>query len=132
MWHHYAGPALEVVELDSSVSGHVRKTILGKNLGSPPFNQLQHVVRAGTWFGARVLADAASTCPAVVGCTVSPSFDFADFTLGDRGQLLRMYAYRFPHRHFLRGTLDMCICGTVLVLTLLRFPQASACIRSLT
>jgi predicted cupin superfamily sugar epimerase len=88
MWHHYTGPSLEVIELDSSVAGHVRSTVLGKGLAAA--QQLQHVVRAGTWFGARVLAGAAGGAPAVVGCTVSPSFDFADFNMGDREQLLRL------------------------------------------
>ncbi len=89
-----------MIELDSSVSGHARTTVLGKNFAAPHFHQLQHVVKAGTWFGARVQqcgADSsASGVPAVVGCTVSPSFDFADFTMGDRKQLLRLYVARLP------------------------------------
>jgi predicted cupin superfamily sugar epimerase len=48
------------------------------------------VVKAGTWFGARVLDAAVGAGAAVVGCTVSPSFDFADFIMGDRKQLLRL------------------------------------------
>jgi hypothetical protein len=94
MWHHYTGPSLEIVELDSSVIGHARKTVLGKHITAPHFNHFQHVVKAGTWFGARVQGvasgDAASDDAAVVGCTVSPSFDFADFIMGDRKQLLRL------------------------------------------
>ncbi len=92
MWHHYSGPSIEVIELDTSISGHARKTVLGKRFAAPHFNQLQHVVKAGTWFGARVLSDAADeasgSVPAVLGCTVSPSFDFADFSMGDREHLL--------------------------------------------
>jgi predicted cupin superfamily sugar epimerase len=93
MWHHYSGPSVEVIELDSTVAGHVRKTVLGKNFAN--FNQLQHVVKAGTWFGARalVVAEGASCTPAVLGCTVTPSFDFADFTMGDREQLLRLCVF---------------------------------------
>jgi predicted cupin superfamily sugar epimerase len=96
MWHHYTGSSLEVVELDVSVAGHARKTVLGKHVAAPHFNQLQHVVKAGPWFGARVVVDAsddaASADAAVVGCTVSPSFDFADFVMGSRKQLLRLWA----------------------------------------
>jgi predicted cupin superfamily sugar epimerase len=91
MWHHYTGPSLEVVELDSSVTGHARITVLGKHITAPHFNKFQHVVKAGTWFGARVPGAAAGAVPAVVGCTVSPSFDFADFVMGDRQQLLRLW-----------------------------------------
>ena len=90
LWHHYTGPSLEVIELDCSVAGHVRRTVLGKHISAPHFNQLQHVVKAGTWFGARVLDAAVGAGAAVVGCTVSPSFDFADFFMGDRKQLLRL------------------------------------------
>ena len=91
MWHHYSGPSLEVIELNSSAPGHVRTTVLGKCVAAPHCNQLQHVVKAGTWFCARVQGGAAvDSAPAVVGCTVSPGFDFADFTMGDRRQLLRL------------------------------------------
>jgi predicted cupin superfamily sugar epimerase len=52
----------------------------------------QAVVPAGSWYGA-ALADPAAY--ALVGGTVAPGFDFADFELGERGALLA----RFPqHR----------------------------------
>jgi predicted cupin superfamily sugar epimerase len=48
----------------------------------------QAVVKAGCWFASR-LKDAASF--ALVGCTVAPGFDFADFELATRSQLIRDY-----------------------------------------
>ncbi|MBK7910822.1 MAG: cupin domain-containing protein [Bacteroidetes bacterium] len=39
---------------------------------------MQHVVPAGRWFGARLAAEG-SFC--LVGCQVSPGFDFRDFEL---------------------------------------------------
>ena len=39
---------------------------------------LQHVVPAGRWFGARLAAEG-SFC--LVGCQVSPGFDFRDFEI---------------------------------------------------
>ena len=53
----------------------------------------QHVVPAGRWFGAR-LADPRPDAYALVGCTVAPGFDFADFEMGDRGALVE----RFPEQ----------------------------------
>ena len=50
------------------------------------------MVKAGCWFASRV-KDA--TGFALVGCTVAPGFDFADFELGGRSQLIRTFpAYR--------------------------------------
>ncbi len=48
----------------------------------------QGVVKAGCWFASR-LKDAASF--ALVGCTVAPGFDFADFELAARSELVRAY-----------------------------------------
>ena len=49
---------------------------------------LQAVVAAGCWFGAAVDVPGSY---ALVGCTVAPGFDFADFEMPDRGQLLKLY-----------------------------------------
>jgi len=49
---------------------------------------LQGVVKAGCWFASQV-RDASSF--ALVGCTVAPGFDFEDFELGRREELVRAY-----------------------------------------
>jgi len=46
------------------------------------------VIPAGAWFAAEV---ASSGSFALVGCTVAPGFDFADFELADRASLLGQY-----------------------------------------
>jgi hypothetical protein len=82
VWHFYAGDPLQVIELTQA--GSVQVTLLGTNFsaGEVP----QHMVPAGRWFGS---------CPApgsgysLVGCTVAPGFDFADFEMASRHQLLR-------------------------------------------
>jgi predicted cupin superfamily sugar epimerase len=51
-------------------------------------DQLQHVVKAGTWFGAYPEPDSEFS---FVGCTVAPGFDFADFELAKREQLLNQF-----------------------------------------
>jgi predicted cupin superfamily sugar epimerase len=49
---------------------------------------LQAVVKAGCWFASEV-KDGKSF--ALVGCTVAPGFDFEDFELAERGELVRSY-----------------------------------------
>ena len=53
----------------------------------------QCVVRAGSWFGSEVL-DGGSY--ALVGCTVAPGFDFEDFEMGKRLELMRAYPEHRP------------------------------------
>jgi predicted cupin superfamily sugar epimerase len=74
IWYFHEGQTLEIIELDSE--GKEQITLLGKNILSGEV--LQHVVRAGTWFGARLAADS-EFC--LAGCQVSPGFDFKDFEL---------------------------------------------------
>nr|WP_194420166.1 cupin domain-containing protein [Aquisalinus flavus] len=75
IWHFYEGGPLLIHELRD---GDVHITRL-----SP--DHPQHVVPAGTWFGAR---PAPGADYALVGCTVAPGFDFADFELAEKGPLL--------------------------------------------
>lgn len=84
VWHFYMGGPFTVVELkpDGS-SAHV---VLGPDLASG--QRLQHVVKARTWFGAYPNA---GTNYALVGCTVAPGFDFADFEIARREQLTAQY-----------------------------------------
>ena len=74
IWYFHDGQTLEIIELDSD--GNELITRLGKDLLNGEV--LQHVVLANTWFGAR-LAPESDFC--LVGCQVSPGFDFKDFEL---------------------------------------------------
>ncbi len=97
VWHFYSGEPLTVVELQPA-TGVVTRTVLGSDvLGG---QKLQHVVPAGCWFGSHLtrndddvgdVGDAAGY--ALVGCTVAPGFDFRDFELATREDML----HRFPH-----------------------------------
>ncbi|MBU4200472.1 MAG: cupin domain-containing protein [Verrucomicrobia bacterium] len=81
LWHYYAGSALTLHVLDPA--GGYTTIRLGPN---PEQGELfQACLQAGNWFGATV-DDPHSY--ALVGCTVAPGFDFADFELADRRQLL--------------------------------------------
>ncbi|MGZ3884838.1 MAG: cupin domain-containing protein [Bacteroidia bacterium] len=84
LWHFYAGDALEVIELN--LKGELKLTELGSDLKSG--QQFQYMVPAGTWFGSRVKAGGAFS---LVGCTVAPGFDFADFEMAKRDELLKQY-----------------------------------------
>ncbi len=84
VWHFYAGSPLTVHVIEPR--GLHRAIRLGRR---PSAGQvLQAVVPAGAWFGAVV--DRARSF-ALVGCTVAPGFDFADFELADRAALLRQF-----------------------------------------
>ena len=84
IWHFYAGQALEVLEL--LPDGELCCTRLGSDIlrGEIP----QYVVPADTWFASRV-ADGGTF--SLVGCTVAPGFDFADFQLARRQELLEIF-----------------------------------------
>ena len=84
LWHFYAGSPItvHVIEPDGSCS----EIQLG---GDPDTGEvLQAVVKAGRWFASQV-RDAKPF--ALAGCTVAPGFDFADFELGKRAELIKLY-----------------------------------------
>jgi uncharacterized protein len=84
IWHFYVGDPLVVHVIDAE--GKYSRILLGDD---PEAGQvLQAVVRAGCWFASHV-ADWKEF--AVVGCTVAPGFDFADFEMGKRGELVAGY-----------------------------------------
>ena len=77
VWHFYEGDPLQLSWRDPQ-SGDQTDQILG------PVRQGQRpvaVVPAGCWQTARPLG-----AYALVGCTVGPGFDYADFELGEPGR----------------------------------------------
>ena len=85
IWHFYAGSTL-VLHLLADEGGY-RQVWLGQTLeaGARP----QFRIPAGTWFAAAVKD---SKGYALVGCSVAPGFDFADFEMARPDEL----ADRFP------------------------------------
>lgn len=84
VWHFYAGGPLEVFIINPN--GSLRIIRLGNN---PERGEVfQDVVPAGCWFGSK---PAVGTEFSLVGCTVAPGFDFADFEMADRNQLLEEF-----------------------------------------
>jgi predicted cupin superfamily sugar epimerase len=73
VWHFYEGDPLELLELDANAM-----TLARHRLG-PVGGMLQRpvcTIPAGAWQAARSLGDYT-----LVGCSVGPGFDFADFRM---------------------------------------------------
>jgi predicted cupin superfamily sugar epimerase len=86
IWHFYCGGTLIIYEIeqDGSLTEHV--------LGSDPERgeTFQCVIKAGNWFASR---PAAGSEYSLTGCTVSPGFDFSDFELANRSELVTTYPF---------------------------------------
>jgi uncharacterized protein len=82
LWHHYTGGSLT---LHTIGNGKLSKVKMGKSRGEAP----QVIIKANTWFAAS-LNDKKSYC--LLGCTVSPGFDYRDWELGKRNVLIKMYS----------------------------------------
>ncbi len=84
LWHFYLGSSLTVVQF--APDGKMEKIIVGSDISNG--EKLQHTVPAGYWFGSYTNGEYS-----LVGCTVSPGFDYADFELAKRSEALLL----FPH-----------------------------------
>ena len=84
MWHFYAGNTLLVYVIEPD--GKLEIIRLGRNPEAG--EQFQAVVKAGCWFGSR---PEKKNTYSLVGCTVAPGFDFADFEMAERKELLRQF-----------------------------------------
>jgi uncharacterized protein len=84
IYHFYLGDPVELVQLRPDGSGCV--VMLGNDIAGGA--QVQAVVPRGAWHGAR-LAEGGNY--ALLGTTVSPGFEFADFEIGDRSELTHAY-----------------------------------------
>lgn len=71
-WHFHEGDPLELFTLDEQGNGSERYVVGPMGTTARPI----HVVTAGTWQAARTTGSYT-----LVGCTVGPGFDFADFEM---------------------------------------------------
>ncbi len=83
LWFFHQGEPLEIVWIKD---GRLNTIILGNDLekGEVP----QAVIPANTWFAARIKTLSGYT---LVSCTVAPGFDFLDFELAARTNLIQEY-----------------------------------------
>jgi uncharacterized protein len=90
LWHFYVGDPIVVHVIDPD--GIYSEIAIGSD---PDAGQrFQAVVKAGCWFASRLSKPESF---ALAGCTVAPGFDFEDFDLGKRSELIR----RFPQHQTL-------------------------------
>ena len=83
IWFFHFGQPLEVVMI---IDGKVQKFLLGNDIQNSQLPQL--TIPNGVWFAARVKS---AIDFSFVSCLVTPGFDFQDFEIANRNQLLAEY-----------------------------------------
>ncbi len=84
IWHFYKGSPVNLYIL--TVNEKLLNVTLGNNLENN--EQVHYVIKGNTWFGADIKDKSSFS---LIGCSVSPGFDFRDFELGERNRLNKMY-----------------------------------------
>lgn len=90
LWHFYDGSGIRIHIIDDK--GNLSNVVLGKDIDNGEV--FQTVIPAGYWFAAEIITKISF---ALIGCTVAPGFDFEDFQLADRKELLDL----FPEHHII-------------------------------
>ena len=85
LWFFHQGESLEIIVIEDN---QFNKIILGNDIekGETP----QARIPANTWFASKIKN---SSGYSLVSCTVAPGFDFSDFELAKRENLIQKY----PH-----------------------------------
>lgn len=91
-WHFYEGGSLLIHVIDNK--GNYSCIRLGKKMDEGEV--FQFVVPAGYWFASEPTAE---TEFVLVGCTVAPGFDFADFEMANEKNLSEEYPQHAPLIH---------------------------------
>jgi uncharacterized protein len=89
IWHFYAGSSLSLHIIEGKEDNDdisLNEVRLGSNIDNKEI--FQAVIKAGSWFAASV-DDHNSYC--LVGCTVSPGFDYRDWELGELQTMNSLY-----------------------------------------
>lgn len=84
IFHFYLGDAVEMLQLWPD--GSVRTVMLGHDIAAGM--HVQMLVPKDVWQGSRLVPGGKY---ALLGCTVSPGFDYADYETGKRDALVREY-----------------------------------------
>jgi predicted cupin superfamily sugar epimerase len=82
VFHFYLGDPVEMLQLWPDGTG--KRVVLGHDIANGQL--LQTVVPQGVWQGTRLVSGGNV---ALLGCTVSPGFDYADYASGKREELVR-------------------------------------------
>jgi predicted cupin superfamily sugar epimerase len=81
VFHFYAGDPVEMLQLSPDGSG--RTIVIGNDLAQGQRPQV--VVERGVWQGSRLVAGGRW---ALLGCTVSPGFEYEDYDSACRDELI--------------------------------------------
>ncbi len=84
IWHFYSGTTLKLHMI--SLDGNYSFVLIGNDLLNN--EKPQFVVPAQYWFAAEIIKENSF---AFTGCTVSPGFDFKDFVLPKREELIALF-----------------------------------------
>ena len=87
IWHFYAGSSLLLHIIEEKEE---KTRLIDISLGSNIDNNetFQAVINSGSWFAASVIDDDSYS---LVGCTVSPGFEYRDWEIGQMQKLSRLY-----------------------------------------
>jgi predicted cupin superfamily sugar epimerase len=86
VFHFYMGDPVEMLQLGPSPKEGGRIVTLGSDILAG--QQVQTVVPTGVWQGSQLREGG---CFALMGTTMTPGFDFADYEAGERSVLTAMY-----------------------------------------
>jgi predicted cupin superfamily sugar epimerase len=86
IFHFYAGDAVEQLQLEPGSAG--RRVVLGKDLAAGERPQI--IVPAKLWQGARLVGGGKFGW-ALLGCTVSPGFEYEDYEEGTAAELCGLW-----------------------------------------
>jgi uncharacterized protein len=84
IWYFYDGSPITVYIIDKE--GKLSQNIVGRNILNN--EQLQLVIPHECWFAAKVVRKDSYT---LVGCNVAPGFDFNDFELAEKSELIECF-----------------------------------------
>ena len=94
IFHFYLGDPVEMLQLHPD--GRSAVFTLGQDLAAG--QQVQLVVPAGVWQGMRLIGDGKM---ALLGCTVTPGFDFADYRNASAENLIAKWPHETERIHAL-------------------------------
>ncbi len=85
IWHYYKGSPIKIYSINE------QGILITYLLGDPSINEnaiFQAAIPADTWFAAELIDQ---TSFSLIGCTVSPGFEFNDWEIGNRNVLIKKF-----------------------------------------
>lgn len=82
LWYHHQGASVALYMIDESGNWSLQ------TCGPNEDESLTVLIPKNVWFGARVIDPDSFT---LVSCVVSPGFEFSDFEMIDRNELIEMF-----------------------------------------